>query len=167
MNRTLAAAALLLAAAATLTACDGGPLACRNSAVRKGISLDIDPAYAAKVGSARMTTCWSGSCTDTALELYPSSTSRPMPCTPTGPDSACGARAEPTGGKNSFADLPDLPAGPVDVTLRLIDQAGAELATSRVTITAATRYPDGPECGGGTPQGGLAVSPDGTVSERS
>ncbi|ONI79574.1 hypothetical protein ALI144C_26880 [Actinosynnema sp. ALI-1.44] len=145
--------------------CDS-PIECGGAAARKGISLDIDPAYSPKVGSARMTTCWNGSCTDTALELYPSTAARPMPCATGGPDSACGARMEPTGGKNSFADLPTLVSEPVDVTLRLIDPAGAELAAPRLVITPKTLYPSGPECGGGTPQGGLLVSPDGVLSER-
>ncbi|RSM77005.1 hypothetical protein DMH04_35770 [Kibdelosporangium aridum] len=168
MNRNLTAALAL--ACTVLTGCgstlEGAGGACSGAAIRKGISLDIDPAYAPKVGSARLTACWNGSCQDKDLELYPSTAASALPCTPTGPDTACGARMAPTGGKNSFADLPELSAGPVEVTLRLIDPAGAEIGAPRLTITPKVSYPSGPDCGGGTPQGGVLVSPDGTVGER-
>jgi hypothetical protein len=35
-----------------------------------------------------------------------------------------------------------------------------------LVITPKIAYPHGPECGGGTPQTGLRVSADGTLSER-
>jgi predicted small secreted protein len=168
VNRKLSA--VLALACVGLTACastlEGAGPSCTGAAIRKGISLDIDPAYAAKVGTARLTACWNGSCQDKDLELYPSTASSAAPCTPTGPDTPCSAVSVQTGGKHSFADLLDLPAGPVEVTLRLIDPAGAQLSAPRLTITPDVRYPSGPDCGGGTPQGGLLVSPDGTVSER-
>ncbi|MCE7009717.1 hypothetical protein LWC34_43950 [Kibdelosporangium philippinense] len=168
MNRNLVAALAL--ACAALTGCgttlQGAGMPCGGAALRKGISLDIDPAYAPKVGSARLTACWNSSCHDKRLELYPSTSASAQPCPSTGPDTACGARLEQTGGKNSFADLPELPAGPVEVTLRLIDPAGAEIGAPRLMITPKVSYPSGPDCGGGTPQGGVLVSPDGTVSER-
>jgi hypothetical protein len=163
--------AIVLAAITTLTACgsgigSGGGIACPGSAIRKGISLDIDPAYAPKVGSATLTSCWGGVCTDSPMDLMPSSTSSALPCTGTGPDAVCGAAAVPTGGKNGFADLPDLPAEPGEVTLTLLDPGGAQVRAQSLVITPKIAYPHGPECGGGTPQTGLRVSADGTLSER-
>jgi hypothetical protein len=168
VNRNLTAA--LAVACSVLTGCgfilEGSGLACGGAAVRKGIALDIDPAYAPKVGSARLTACWNGSCQDKDLELYPSTAATAMQCTTTSVDTACGAQLVPTGGANSFADLPEMPAGPVEVTLRLIDPAGAEISAPRLTITPKVGYPSSPDCGGGTPYGGLLVSSDGTVTER-
>ncbi|MET0133179.1 MAG: hypothetical protein ABW215_06255 [Kibdelosporangium sp.] len=170
LRTTLAAAAL-----ATLAACGASPgapdeLTCSNIGLRKGISLDIDPAYAAKVDKATLKTCWENTCRDSALALYPSSRTSAAPCTGTDPNSACAAYSVPTGGKNGFAELMDLPAAPVDATLTLIDAAGAPVAAPAsgrtLRITPEVGYPDGPECGGGTPQTGLIVSADGTVSER-
>ena len=50
--------------------------------------------------------------------------------------------------------------------MRLIDSSGTALADRTLEITPTTAYPDGPECGGGTPQTGLTVAADGTVSQR-
>lgn len=170
MHRDLTAA-IVLTAITTLTACgsgvgSGGGLECTTLALRKGISLDIDPAYAPKVGDATLTSCWGGVCKDTPMQLGASSASSPMPCTGTGPDAVCGAAAVPTGGKNGFADLLDLTATPGQVTVTLLDYSGARLRTESLTITPKIGYPSGPECGGGTPQGGLRVAADGTLSER-
>jgi hypothetical protein len=165
-------AVLAAATVATLFSCGAAPgahdgLPCPNLALRKGIGLEIDPAYAPKVSKATLKTCWESTCHDSAIELYASSRTSAEPCTGTDPDSACAAVSVPTGGKNGFADLTDLPAAPVDVTLTLLDAAGALVTERSLRITPKVGYPAGPECGGGTPQTGLAVSPDGTVSERS
>jgi hypothetical protein len=79
----------------------------------------------------------------------------------------CGAQAVPTGGKNGFASVPSLPERTVDATLTLTDAAGAQLVEQTLRITPKMLYPNGPDCGGGGPQTGLLVSPNGTVSERS
>ncbi|WP_173137668.1 hypothetical protein [Kibdelosporangium persicum] len=158
--------AVIALATAALTACGTEIGDCSGAAIRQGISVDVDPAYAPKVGSARLSACWNGSCQHSALEFYPSTAGKSSSCPSGGPDTACAARMAPTGGLHSFADLRELPAGPVEVTLTLIDPAGAGLGAHQVVVTPKVRYPAGPECGGGTPQGGLFVSPDGTVSER-
>jgi hypothetical protein len=164
-------AAIVLTAITTLTACGSGigPGAgrdCSGAALRKGISLDIDPAYAPKIGDATLTSCWGGVCKDTPMHLVPSSTSSALPCPTTGPDTACGAAAVRTGGKHGFADLPDMAATSSEITLKLLDPSGAELRTQSLTVTPKVSYPGGPECGGATPQGGLLISPDGTLSVR-
>ncbi|MBP2330856.1 hypothetical protein JOF56_011241 [Kibdelosporangium banguiense] len=170
MHRNLTAA-IVLTAITTLTACGGGAgspggIPCPGLAVRKGISLDIDPMYAPQVGSATLMSCWGGVCTDSPMDLMPASKPSALPCTGTGPDAACGAAAVPTGGKSGFADLPSLAATPGEITLKLLDAGGAELRTQSLMVTPEIKYPTGPECGGGTPQAGLQVAPDGTLSER-
>jgi hypothetical protein len=158
---------VVLAATGTLTACgiDAGR-ECSGAAVRKGISLDIDAVFAPKVADATLTSCWGGTCTDTRMHVMQSSASSPLPCTGTGPDAVCGAAAVPTGEKNGFADLPAMTDTPGEVTLRLVDSAGVQISAQALVVTPKVRYPGGPECGGGTPQGGLTVSADGTVTER-
>jgi hypothetical protein len=163
--------ALVLAAVATLAACgDGSPLgggrACTGIGTPVGVSVDIDSGYAAKVGAAKLQVCWDGTCRTSNVELSPSSRGSALPCTGTGPTAVCGAQAVPTGGKNGFATVTDLPVKPVDATLTLTDPAGAPLAERALRITPKLLYPNGPDCGSGGPQTGLTVSPDGTVSER-
>jgi hypothetical protein len=164
-------AAIVLAAITTLTACgtgigSGAGMQCSGAALAKGITLDIDPAFAPQVGDATLTSCWGGVCKDSPMHLMPSSTSSALPCTGTKPESACGAAAVPTGGKHGFASLVDLDATPSEITLKLLDPSGAELRTQSLTVTPKVLMPGPPECGGATPQGGLLVSPDGTLSQR-
>ena len=64
-----------------------------------------------------LTACWSGSCRD-----YP---------------------VDPTG----FAEIPGLPATPVDVTV----------AGHTAQVTPRLLYPNGPGCGAGGPQAGLVL----------
>nr|CTQ96722.1 hypothetical protein [Kibdelosporangium sp. MJ126-NF4] len=158
----LAAAALVFAAVA-LTARDPR-VPCPLIGSRSGISLEVDPAYGPRIGTARLTTCWNSACTTTSLKLSPSSTSVPMPCTPGGPDNAC-ARMEPTSGKYSFAELANLPTSPVEVTVDLIDPTGVTLSSPRLVITPTLQSSGGPECGSPTPQGGLLVAANGALSE--
>jgi hypothetical protein len=162
--------ALAVAAIAAVSGCGafgpGSPKACPAIGAQAGIGLDIAPGYAAKVGNAKLKTCWGSACKDQTIELYPSSSASALPCTGTGPDAACGAQAVPTGGKNGFFMLPDMPVDPLDATLTLTDAAGAPITEQTLRLSPKITYPAGPDCGGGVPQTGLQVSPDGTVSER-
>jgi hypothetical protein len=171
VHRNLRAATVIVAVT-TLAACggSGSPLgagkACTGIGVPVGVSLDVDPAYAPKVGAAAMKICWDGTCKNSDVMLSPSTSSSALPCTATSPDTACGAQSVPTGGKNGFASVMDLPGKAVDATLTLTDPAGAPLIEQTLRITPKALYPNGPDCGSGGPQTGLLVSPNGTVSER-
>lgn len=159
-------ATAVLAAIATLSACGmntgGGGVACPAIAVRAGISITIDPAYAPMVSTAKLKACWDGSCQDHDVPLFPSTAASGTPCSPAaGAHSACGAIVNPTGGTNGFADIARLPEKPIDVTLTL---TGAVTKEQTLSITPKVVYPSSPECGGDQRTAGLAVSPDGTVS---
>ncbi|HVW45339.1 MAG TPA: hypothetical protein VHC18_28710 [Amycolatopsis sp.] len=73
---------------------------------------------------AALTACWSGSCRDYPVDYY---------------------------GSSGFAEIPDLPAAPVEVSV-----AGRTAA-----VTPRLLYPNGPDCGGGGPQAGLVLDETG------
>ncbi|NUT53317.1 MAG: hypothetical protein HOV94_39430 [Saccharothrix sp.] len=152
---------------ALTTACSavgvGGGVECTAIGTRVGVSVDVEHP---DVVSGTIEVCWDGSCATPSLELYPSSRVVETTCTGTGPDDSCGARSEPTGGKHGFADLPQLPARPVTVTLRLLDQSGSFVVDRNLTLSPEMVYPNGPDCPVGGPQAGISVGADGSVTER-
>jgi len=165
VHRKLQAAAAL-ATIATLSACgmntNGGQVACPAIAVRAGISVNIDAAYAPMVSAVKLKTCWDGSCQTYDVPLNPSTGTSGVPCSPTaGAHSVCGAIVSPTGGTNGFVDIAKLPGGPIDVTLSL---TGTVTKEQTLSITPKVVHPSAPECGGDQRTAGLTVSPDGTVS---
>ncbi|MEV4316943.1 hypothetical protein [Actinocrispum sp. NPDC049592] len=164
-------AALAVLAVATLAACGdkagaGAGRPCTDIGTPVGVSVDVDKAYADKTEAATLKVCWDGNCQSAALVLTPSSVAVPGPCTETSADAACGAHAVPTGGKNGFATITDLPAKPVDATLSLTNMAGTSVLEKTLRITPKEVRPNGPDCPGGGPQTGLQVSADGTMTER-
>jgi hypothetical protein len=85
------------------------------------------------------------------VPLFPWTVVAGSTCTGSGPGDSCSAQARETGGKQGFADILDLPATPVEVTL------------SGVTLRVAPKMsrPNGPGCGGGGPQANLVVDESG------
>lgn len=147
---------LVLLSLALLAACGtqaGAPdRACTAIGARVGIGVEIAPSVAASVvDTTSLEVCWNGSCHTYPVELSPSTAAVDSTCTGTGPDDACSARMRETGGKNGFADIPDLPASPVQVTL-----SGVTL-----TVTPKLLYPNGPDCGAGGPQAKVVVDETG------
>ena len=161
-RRTWPLGVLLLA-----TACGaidaGGGTACTLIGAATGVTVDVEHPDAV---SATIEVCWDGSCATPALELYPSSRAGETTCTGTSPEDSCSSRAEPTGGRNGFASLPELPAKPVTATLRLLDQSGSSLVDRKIELTPEMVYPNGPDCPAGGPQAGISVGADGSVIER-
>ncbi|MFC9974987.1 hypothetical protein ACFVH6_29215 [Spirillospora sp. NPDC127200] len=150
----------LALAAAALAACspagpDGG---CTAIGSPVGIGLDIAPADAARVSTAALRICWDGACRTAEPVLAPSGSAMPGDCDAGDPDAPCAASASPTGGKHGFADVPQLPETPVQVTVTLRDASGARLLERTATVTPKRTYPNGPDCGSGGPQAQLKVS---------
>ncbi|MEU4743978.1 hypothetical protein AB0G02_26415 [Actinosynnema sp. NPDC023658] len=141
----------------------GGDVACTAIGTPVGVGVDI--AHPGVV-SGSIEVCWDGSCATPSLALNPSSRIAGTTCTGTGPDDSCGASSEPTTGKHGFADVPELPARPVTVTLRLLDRSGSAVVDSRVVVTPAMAHPNGPDCPAGGPQAGISVGADGSVTAR-
>jgi hypothetical protein len=157
--RIIAVIASLLA----LCGCSAEPRTCTLIGTRVGIGLTVD---LPGVKSAALEVCWNGTCTKPAVELTPATTNGPETCTGTGPTDSCGVSVVPTGGLTGFAEVANLPAEAVTVTLVLADAAGAVVLDQDLTVTPKMAYPNGEGCGGGGSQAGLEVSAAGVVTQR-
>ncbi|TCO52458.1 hypothetical protein EV192_112190 [Actinocrispum wychmicini] len=156
-----------VAAVSLLSACGNSPGAveCLNVALRPGIGVDIDPAFAPRVDSAAMKACWDGDCRTFDLKLEASTAASALPCTGNSPTDVCGAQAVPTGGKYTFAEVRNLPGKPIDITLSLAGPRMTPPQDQHLTVTPRTANV-APQCAGDQRQAGIIVSKDGTVSER-
>lgn len=160
-RRIWALGVLLLATACGTEAGDG--IACTMIGTPVGVSIDVEHP---DVVSGTIEVCHDGSCATPALELHPSREVVETTCTGTSPDDSCGARSEPTGGRHGFVTVPDLPARPVTMTVRLVDQSGSVVVDRRMVVTPEMAYPNGPDCPAGGPQARISVGADGAVTER-
>ncbi|MGR6997722.1 hypothetical protein ACU686_05755 [Yinghuangia aomiensis] len=61
--------------------------------------------------------------------------------------------------------LPGIAPGPVDLTLTLLDASGTEVGTRRITVTAKTSYPNGPNCGADAAQAAVLVTDAGIAAK--
>ncbi|MGK5553262.1 hypothetical protein ACSNOI_16750 [Actinomadura kijaniata] len=152
---TLAFAALALTGCGTASLSTGGE--CTMIGTPRGIGLAVEPPLAARAADATVEICWNGVCRTVRTELRDSTTAVPRGCAD-GPDGACAATASPTGGKNGFADVNDLPESPVRVTLTLRDARGGSVLKQQITTTPQAVYANGPHCGKGGPQASLTVA---------
>ena len=118
-----------------------------------GIGLTVPAAQAAGVSGATMKVCWDGRCVDRDVTLMPSTEPVDPTCTGTAPADNCSARMTSTGALNGFADVPGLPAKPVQVTVVLGTQPPRSL-----DVTPAYASPNGPDCPGGGPQAQLVTT---------
>lgn len=151
----------VIALAATLSACTAegsSGVACPDIALRPGISVDIDQAFAPQVTSVDVKACWDGDCRTMRPELEMSTAAGTTSCSSSG---VCGAQVVPTGRKNAFADIANLPGKPIDITLSM---GGTTIAPQQLRVTPKTAAP-GP-CAGDLRQAGILVGPDGRASER-
>ncbi|MFE9203795.1 hypothetical protein [Micromonospora sp. NPDC007230] len=149
----------------TLTGCatTAETRACPLIATPKGIGINVAAAIAERVDSAEMAVCWDGSCRTRPVTLRPSSRTIDDGCTGSGPDAVCVAQDEATGEKAGFADVPDLPSRPVEVTVTLTDSAGTRIVDQTLMLDPKMVEPPGGDCGGNRPQGRIAVDADGTA----
>jgi len=141
---------------------NGDERACSAAAAMRGLSLDIDPAFAPKVASATISVCWAGSCSTPTVELFPSTKTVDQGCQ----GETCSAQAVATGGKFAYIPLPNLPAESVQVTLEMLDASGKALSTQNISAVPTLVHPNGPECGGEAPQLNLVVAADGSLHVR-
>ena len=163
--RPAAATALLLSA---LVGCRNAEAlqttVCFQLSPLTGIQLDVVPEFAKFVGNtAQLTACWNGTCHQPSLDqsLHPSTRSVDQGCTP---DGSCSATSAPTGGKNGFGYVADLPAEPVRVRLTIPAAPGGRSVTGSVSITPRLVGTGGPNCpGGGGVQGSIHVDRTGHV----
>lgn len=149
-----AIAALLLLG---LTGCSAPEIACTQIAAISGVSVTVDADIARQVKALEVSACWEGKCTTGPVELSPGFDTIDQGCDGTEPDAACSASASPNGTLIGFHDVADLPPGTITV------RATAQLADRRrsfadASVTAATVYPNGPNCPGSGNQVKITIS---------
>lgn len=152
---------LALAGLALLTGCGASPAgaACPAMAARAGIGLEIEAPLAEKVAKATIN--------GTDIHLDESTRSEPAGCAGNQPDQACSATAVRTGAKNGFLDRHDLKLEQTKVNVRLTGADGVVLVEQDIEVTPKEIFPAGPKCGGGQPQTGVIVAPNGILRVRS
>lgn len=162
MRRLFRALPALVALAALCAGCTGaGAPGCTDIGARAGIGLVVAGPLAADADDALVRACWADGCQEFETGLTGSTTAEPQECSGTGPDDSCSARAVPTGEKDGFVDIADLPEGPVQVTVDLRDADGERIFTASLETTPERIYPNGPGCGGDAVQLQLRASDDG------
>lgn len=143
----------IAAVAAIAAGCTGPEVACPSIGYLIGVGLSIPSP--AGISRATLEACWRGHCVTRPVRLFPETGAGATTCVGAGPNGSCGTSMVPTGGFRGFADIPDLPAEPVRVTVRFDDGVPH---TADVTPTATEPY--GPACGRSGPQAQLVVGPD-------
>ena len=126
--RRWAVASLLL-----LAGCSAPTLACTEIGSTSGISVTVLAPYAAQVDALRLEACWAGQCQQRDVELAPGSDTIDQGCSGTDPDDTCSATAVPNNTLVGFAELSELPAGPITVAAVLTVDG------RRVTLAEAAR----------------------------
>jgi hypothetical protein len=149
--RRWAVASLLL-----LAGCSAPTLACTDIGSASGISVTVLAPYAAQVDAVRLEVCWAGQCSERNVELAPGSDTIDQGCSGSDPDDTCSATAVPNGTLVGFAELSELPAGPITVAATLTVD-GRRVALAETARTAETTYPNGPQCGAGGNQARIEI----------
>ncbi|GAB3427360.1 hypothetical protein GCM10027569_68530 [Flindersiella endophytica] len=171
--RRFAVNAVLLAALGLLAGCGGfgwfgGGKECPAIGYLQGVSLKIEPSFASGVSTAALKVCWDGACQNVDVPLNETRDTISTPCEGSDPDAACGATAgPPDGGQYGFAEIPELPGKPVQVTVVLRSAAGEVVLDKQLTVRPKEPKPDDSSCGGGAGrfQTGIVVA-DGKLRER-
>ncbi|ASO21933.1 hypothetical protein FHR81_005603 [Actinoalloteichus hoggarensis] len=145
---------------------------CTAIGARTGLGLDVAAGLAPDVAEARVLLCQDDECTETDMpadcgddcgmdSLRPGSDTVDQGCV----DGVCSASSVPDGTLHGFVDLPELAAGPAEVSVTLVDRAGAEILAETISLTVEDVYPNGPECGAGGVAAAVRVTDDHTLVE--
>jgi hypothetical protein len=187
MRRALTIAAVLL-----LTGCgatDPGGRVSTGAAALRGFSIEVDQAVAARVPAVRLRTCAAWGCHEQEVTLAISGPTVAAPCPrDAAKDTACGVRRLPGPGPGyGYAPVPALtfeavtvtvstpPGAPLPIAGELRvqpypvcpgDPGPARAGESRAEVGESPARAAGEAgCAGATPQAGLRVAADGTVSQ--
>lgn len=156
----LAAFASVLA----LAGCSTTEIACTEIGVSEGASIEVLAPLAANAVTAMVQVCWDGTCSEQTVELMESYGTAAQDCEGTNLDDSCSAQATPTGDKNGFVNVPDLPESEVEITVKVHDLSGTEIATDTVAVTPVRIFPNGPQCDNGGVQTRVIMSASGDLS---
>ena len=131
-----------------MVACRPPEVACPAIGSVSGISVTVLAPYAADVDGVRLQVCWAGQCRQREVQLAPGSDTIDQGCSGQGRDDTCSATAVPNGTLVGFAEIPELPAGPISVaaTVTVNDRS---VRIPKVRRDAEVTFPAGPHCGPG------------------
>jgi len=118
---TTAVLVLIATTACGTGAAGGAARACTAMGSPSGIAIEVDPALVPKVDRGAFDVCWDGDCRSYPIDF------NEMP--------------------DTSADVPELPAREVEVTVRINDHAGAEVLERTLAVTPVPTYPNGRDCG--------------------
>lgn len=140
--------ALVTLLACALAGCTQQQQACTEIGAMSGVSIFVDRSIAPKVSSIKLRICWSGQCqiSDVTLQVNTEPT-QTSPCPTDDPDGSCSASMVPTPDKIGFADVADLPAGPIMISTT-IPRSGRKPLRTSIDVQATTTYPNGRQCPG-------------------
>lgn len=147
-----------------LAGCSTTEIACTEIGVPQGATIEVLAPLAANAKAATVQVCWDGTCTEQTVELMESYGTVAQDCEGTNPDDSCSAQSTPTGDKNGFVDVPDLPETEVEITVTVLDPSGAEIATDTGVVTPVRIFPNGPQCDNGGVQTRVVMSASGDLS---
>ncbi|OLF05076.1 hypothetical protein BU204_37390 [Actinophytocola xanthii] len=142
-----------------LSAACSSPRDCTGIGSMPGFGVDVDPALAPRISGGTLAVCWAETCGTHQVDLYPATAAETSTCT----GELCSARMRRTGALHGFVTVPDLPEAEVRATLRLTDRSGKAVVDQALDVTPTMTEPNGPGCGGGSPQSQLRVTPTGTI----
>ena len=149
--RRWAVASLLL-----LAGCSAPTAVCTEIGSTSGISVTVLAPYAAQVDAVRLAVCWAGQCQERDVELAPGSDTVDQGRSGTDPDDTCSATAVPNNALVGFAELSELPAGPITVAA-VLTVDGRRVTVAEAARSAETTYPNGPQCGPGGNQAQIEI----------
>jgi hypothetical protein len=128
--------------------CSAPVLACPAIGSVSGISVTVLAPYAAEVTAVRLKACWAGQCQHRDVQLAPGSDTVDQGCSGAQPDDTCSATAVPNGTLVGFAEIAELPAGPVTVAAT-VTVNGRPVPMAKVRRNAQITFPAGPDRGPG------------------
>ncbi|TMR88519.1 hypothetical protein [Nonomuraea basaltis] len=105
------------------------------------MGVTVEAPLAADAQSVSMEVCWNGGCKSPAVILNPSSRAGEETCS----GDTCSVGLAPTGSKNGFGTVEDLPKQPVEVRLALRDAASRSVLQRAIKVTPQGRFPNGPQ----------------------
>jgi len=121
----------------------------------------VDRSIAPDVSSVKLKICWSSQCQtqDVTLQVNTQAT-QTSPCPTDDPDGSCSASMVPTADKIGFADVADLPAGPVMISTT-IPRPGRKALRTSIDVQATIAYPNGRQCPGQGSQATVTLDANG------
>ncbi|WP_436789005.1 hypothetical protein [Yinghuangia sp. YIM S10712] len=125
-----------------------------------GVGVRVTGTAATGAAEVQARACQQGSCQDVTVRLMPSRGTSSSGCD----GDMCSAVTTPLPERNGFIDLTGLTTAPVRLSLTVRDAAGGTITAGEITVTPGGTYPNGPNCGVGSPQAQVLVADGGITA---